>query len=119
MSSRSELMGVLPFCVSSGGGFRETVGGPCCWSVPTAIRPAVTSTDGNGIVLRESPRRFPSLGRRLCAVTPFWARGHVCAGGILFATPEQIVQQSFPPCFHSRKSARPVKPSKNVTLALA
>src|SRR5438093_7996197 len=46
-------MGVLQFCVSSGRGFRETVGGPCCSSVPTAIRPAVTSTVGNGIAFRD------------------------------------------------------------------
>jgi hypothetical protein len=31
---------------------------------------------------------------------------YVPGGSLLFATPEQIVQQSFPSCIHSRKSAR-------------
>ena len=38
---------------AGGGRFPGTVDGPCCWSVPTATRRAVTSTVGNGIAFRD------------------------------------------------------------------
>jgi 5S rRNA maturation endonuclease (ribonuclease M5) len=83
---RNAPMGVSQFCVLSGGCFRRTVDGPCCWSVPAATRRAVTSTVGNGTVFRDGRTESGvSTGDAVrvldCATLP---RAAICARGLSF-----------------------------------
>src|SRR5208282_132792 len=85
-------MGAPQSCVLCGGCCHVTAGGRCCWSVPTATRPAVTSTVGNGIAFRDG--QTESGG-------PIGVAGHVigCATLPKAAICAEVGVERLPPSF--------------------